>query len=175
MRVIRVGEIFEDIPNSGVRLGLCSEALSLTLAIPHCSDKLVEEVKQGDFKLALTIKEGLMFFLFRLDSLGWCDAPFTIHNTNLNVQEFDSSCIQVFLVDSYSGILKAITSIFPSEEFQKRLKEEFNRQSNERFNRKEYREKLHFVYDRYSSEDLLEINIVKSGCSSLSFKSMICE
>ena len=178
MRIIEVGKVFdENMPQfSGAQLGLFGDGLSLIMSIPNCREEIIKDVNKGEFELALTIKDGLMFFLFRLNSIGWADAPFTLkYYDNFDTENFDYDKIQVFLIDANNGILKAMCTICPNDKFKEELKKEFKRQNNEdHFNDYEYAQKMQDIYSKYSSEDLLKSSIVKSGCGSVSMETMIC-
>ena len=178
MRIIEVGKVFdENLPQfSGAQLGLFGDGLSLIISLQNCHEEIVKDVNKGEFELALTIKDGLMFFLFRLNSIGWADAPFTLkYYDNFDTENFDYNKIKVFLVDASNGILKSMCTICPNDEFQEELKKEFKRQNNEDgFNDYEYNQKMQEIYNKYSSEDLLKFSVVKSGVGSISMETMIC-
>ncbi len=178
MRIIEVGKVFdENMPQfNGTQLGLFGNGLSLIISLQNCHEDIIKDVNKGEFELALTIKDGLMFFLFRLNSIGWADAPFTLkYYDNFDTENFDYTKIKVFLVDANNGILKAMCTICPNDKFQEELKKEFKRQNNEdNFNDYEYNQKMQEIYNKYSSEDLLKFSVVKSGVSSISTETMIC-
>ncbi len=178
MRTIEVGKIFdENMPQfNGARLELFGDGLGLFISIPNCREEIIQDVNKGAIKIALTIKNGLMFFLFKIDSMAWSDAPFTIkYYENLDIDNFDYNKISVFLIDANNGILKAMCTIMPNNKFAEELKKEFIRELDDKdFDNLEYTMKLQDIYNKYSPKDLLEFSVVKSKCGSVSVETMIC-
>lgn len=178
MKVIEVGKVFdENMPQfSGARLELFGDGLGLFISLPNCREEIIHDIKKGAIKLALTIKNGLMFFLFKIDSLSWSDAPFTIkYYDNFNIDNFDYTKIQVFLIDANDGILKAMCTIMPNNQFKEELKKEFIRQEKaEDFDNFDYTIKLQEIYNKYTPKDLLKLSVIQSNCSSVSTETMIC-
>lgn len=184
MRLLEVGKVFDkNMPYfHGVQLGLFEGGLGLFISIPNCPKAVIEDVNKGECELALTIKDGLMFFMFAFKSLGWYPTPFSIRmfdnlkDVSIDIENFDYNKIVVFLVDPNDKILKALCIIMPSKEFGIALKKEFKRQEKgEPFNAPKMNKKLQETLSKYSMQDLLKASNIVSNCSSVSTESIICQ
>ncbi len=138
---------------------------TLRLLYPGARGDEVRDVRKGDAHFAVVYEEPAIFLLYKFGSQPWGDAPFTIHmvpEDRRRTEMFDPAqggvvnALQVHLVDTRSGITKALKMYGLPVEFVLAIKDKITKQLAAGWKgREDYDAGLDVVCGRYSTEALL--------------------
>ena len=122
MQILEVGRsypLMERFPVEGAEFNYTAAAgLVLRLFAPGVRGHEVKAVRKGEARFALAVEGPAIFMVCRFgNALGWSDAPFNVHlvspvwrRTTLASPDTEElrNMLQVHLVDSRSGVLRAL-------------------------------------------------------------------
>jgi hypothetical protein len=145
----------------------------LLLPLNDLSQEEITGVRTGDSEFALAVHGDIISLLFRFgQAIPWSDAPFSWHlvpqdQRTLPAPEMSletKAIVNIALIESSTGILKALRAVTLSTEFTRLLHHVIYEQANNPWPGGEaYDRQLANVYKRYpTSEALLETAIVKT-------------
>jgi hypothetical protein len=142
---------------------------------PSISETLA--VKQGKAEFALTVKDDIIFFLYRFGQpvvINWSDAPYTWHlvpeaERTILPEQLPATgekrvLLRIILVDATTGLICAIRIVTLSPSFTSRLNQAILEQSQKPFDAKSYDMQLQQAYRSYpESSQLLKLAIARSN------------
>lgn len=136
----------------------------LYMALPNPTPQEIASVGRGNAEFALLLEGGLMLFLFHFltkeneEVLPWGEAPFAVQYIprdeyvpiDRNFDDGGHALLHIILVDSLSGVVKAMKATTFSPEFTRVLYQEIARQEDtEALTEAEYEAKLNSIRRRY--------------------------
>lgn len=153
------------MPHEGAHYNFDASGHLLQLFYPGASGDEVRDVRKGDARFAVVYEEPALFLLYKFGSQPWGDAPFTVHLVpeearRTSVYDADQgglvNALEVHLVDSRSGVTKALRRFGLPQEFVLAIEAGIREQLSTGWTGKEaYDVALDAVYRRHSSESLL--------------------
>ncbi|MHB8171192.1 MAG: hypothetical protein ACYDG6_06585 [Thermincolia bacterium] len=154
-----VGAVFEYTPSGPM----------LVIAFNNPTPQEIEAAKTGQVELALYETDPVIFILHRIKGLEtWSDSPFSIRiyqnlefDWSEEIQEGQGLGLFIVLIDSRTGIVKALRMVGTSTEFARELRAAILRQLERPFNGDEYDAKIDSIYRAFTSEELLTRSIAK--------------
>jgi len=132
----------------------------LNLFLSHLTDDDTNAVRREKKKVALTVKDGVIFLLIKFGGLRWMDVPYSVHLsrrlTTLQKPGInDGYAIQISLVSLPDGIIRGLVLISLPNRLSTALYNAIEDQRREPFDIVEYQARIHRIYATYSSDDLL--------------------
>lgn len=134
----------------------------LIICMPELTEREVEAARKGRVELALYEHPPVIFVLHKIDGLlGWSDSPFSVR---LCRQEIDLTApiedgqglgLQIVLVESTTGVVRALRLVGTSTEFARELRSAMVRQTIRPFSSEEYDRTIGNVYTMYTSKQLV--------------------
>lgn len=138
---------------------------TLRMFYPGVKGDEVRDVRRGTARFAVVYEAPVLFLLYRFGTQSWGDAPFTVHlvsEEGRRTKMFDPeqggivNALQVHLVDTRSGITKALKMYGLPDEFMLAIEDGIQQQLAAGWSgRADYGAALDGIYRRYSTEDLL--------------------
>ncbi len=130
----------------------------LLIFLPDPTQEELREIKYQPFEARMTCLPDVLWLTFRFGNLGFMDAPFSPHLTN-GIQyptDLDGACdiLQIFVIDSATGTVKAIRAISYSEGFSAALRVGCMCLLPQDFNATAYDYLLCSTQQRYSAEEI---------------------
>lgn len=134
-------------------------AHELVLFFNHPSQEEVNAVATGEATFAITFERGILFFCFQFGRvIDWSDAPYTWHMVPSDQQvpppelgDLERSLLTIVLVDSTTGIIKALRVVTLSHQMSAKLFEDINAQRRLSFDQAQYDATLAALTSRYTS------------------------
>jgi hypothetical protein len=163
MRSCEVGKLFEEGKThyqEGVKFDFTQSGPILFLFFNRPTQKEVESVKTGKFEYGLYVKDEVIFLFFKFQGLEWMDAPYTVHLSEQfefeEVEDGKGFALNIFLIDSSTGILEAIRLCGLSTKFSLEFQNAVQIQRNIPFDKTTYEKKINMVYGNYATSDLVQ-------------------
>lgn len=165
MNITEIGKLF--FPGkTGWREGVWFDYTAigpvLVFAFKKPSDEEILAARKGQVELALYDDPPVLFILHRIEGLeDWSDCPFSVRlckdeiDLSLPIEEGKGLGLQIVLVESTTGIVKALRLVGTSTEFARELRAAMVKQMIRPFSPHEYNQTVNDVYTRYTSEQLL--------------------
>jgi hypothetical protein len=145
---------------------------SLTLLMARPTPVEVEAVWKGQTRFALVVDGPALFFCYRFVPMPWSDAPYNIHleapedRTPPNLAELTDetrTLLHIHLVDTESGILRALRALTLGPDFTRALFEAIRDQAAAPIpGRKAYMRHVAEVQRRFPSEALIERSLART-------------
>ncbi|PRR85507.1 hypothetical protein [Clostridium luticellarii] len=167
---IEVGKKYPGNYNfEGIKLDY-NHGFTLYAFLSNLSKEEVQGFKKGKYKFALTEEQGILFFLSEFKgAIDMSDAPFhfglyrdgRIKDLPKSLGPQDGLSLTVIVVDSATGIVKAIRYIGLSHVFSNKLIEICIEQSKGIIDVEKYNKRLRLVQMRYTSQELYKKSIVE--------------
>ena len=159
----KVGEIF-DPPRPGLNTMVFEargECFDLMIFHPNPPERYIEAVKNADCFMGLTPVAGILFLHVQFAGFDLSDAPFHAKlcgEFDLSAYGLDEGCsVVVYLVDTATGILKAIRTLTFGSEFGEILSFIINEQlQDDDFDNEEYAQMINQIYSSLSSEEVFK-------------------
>lgn len=119
-----------------------------------------EAFRTGRLEIGLFKKQGILFFLYKIDGVlnGWGDCPYhasyldTNHLPNLK----ENHELHLFLVDSQSELIVSIRKVCVSDEFQHILRQTVQNQLDFPFIKTDYIRKVQAVWNSHTSQAMAD-------------------
>lgn len=166
LRHLQVGKLFESGRthyDEGLKFEFEQSGPILFIFFNRPTEKEIETIRAGKFKIGFYETEGIIFILSKFGSLKWFDTPYNIHLSppikfaeELDANKTLGFGLQIFLIDAATGILKVIRYIGLGHDFSIRLRDEMLKQKQSPFNQDTYIFRLNELYKRYSTDQLVE-------------------
>lgn len=136
----------------------------LLIIVPDPTQEELRQIKYEPFEMRMTCFPDTLWLTFRFGKLGFMDAPFTPHLTK-GIQYpkgLDGACdiLQIFVIDSVTGAVKAIRAISYSEAFSAALRVGCMCLLPQDFNADVYDYLLHTTQLKYSAEEIANVATV---------------
>jgi hypothetical protein len=135
----------------------------LVFAFKNPSDEEILATRKGQVELALYDDPPVLFILHRIEGLeDWSDCPFSVRlckdeiDLSLPIEEGKGLGLQIVLVESATGIVKALRLVGTSTEFARELRAAMVKQTIMPFSPDEYDRAIAEVYTMYTSDQLLK-------------------
>ncbi len=86
----------------------------LAIAYPAMTEAEIYEMREGNFRMAITTIDDCLFFLFSVGNIPWADAPYEPRITSepmdyrLDFPEGEGAPLVLLMVDSNTGCLKGM-------------------------------------------------------------------
>ena len=151
--------------SGGARYSFDASGQQLALAYPGATGEEVRNVRKGEARFALVYEEPVIFFMFSFGTLPWSDAPFSVHLVPEGwrrvraVHPGDGGsphALEVHMVDSRSGVIKALKMYGLPHEFMLVLEKAVERQlQSEWKGQGAYEAALDEIYLRYPTSEAL--------------------
>ena len=173
--VRNVGEIF-DPPRPGMNT-MVFEArgnnFDLMIFYPNPPERYIEAVKNADCFMGLTPVAGILFLHVQFEGFDLSDAPFhakLCREFDLSDYGLDEGCsVVVYLVDTATGILKAIRALTFGPEFGQTLEAIIDLQlQDDEFDAEEYAQMINQIYGNLSSEEVFKSYSVHASRPTMS-------
>jgi len=162
MFVFEVGKLYKEGVTSyqeGTKFDFTKSGAILELFFERPSEKEIEDVKAGRFEMGFYEKEDLIFMLFKFGNGPYMDAPYSVHLSEpfefMKIEPGFGFGLTILLIDSSTGILKAVRYVSLSTDFSQRFKLAVERQKKMSFNKDLYLLKIQSVFNNYSTKDLV--------------------
>lgn len=163
LRHFEVGKLFEPGKThykEAVKFEFTKAGPVLLLFFDAPTPKEIDSVAGGDLRIGFDEKNEIIFLLLKFEGMPWMDAPYSIHLSPpvdlAEVEEGTGYGLQIFLVDSSTGILKAMRIIGLGTEWSRRFKEAVERQRETAFDAGIYDAKIQNIYRSFTPKDLAE-------------------
>ncbi len=164
---LAVGEVLPGIKGTGdsVRFGMGDSGAELLVCFGSPTEKEIAAIKEGPVQFGMFTKENVIFILAKFGTMPWMDAPFHVGLAKglTHLQDVEQGMgygCTIILVDSSTGIVKALRYVGLSTEFSKRLKNNIEEQMNDVFDVAEYDAKLSRIMGTYSTKDMVRFSEV---------------
>ena len=156
----------------GIRLQY-NKGFTLEVFLPQLSIAEILGFKTGKYKFALTEIDGILFFLseFR-GAISMSDSPFHfgLYNNKESMAndlpkelgEDMGLSLNIIVVDSQTGIIKALRLVGLSTNFSKELIRICLLQSKQDINKLDYNRKLLEIQNKYSSSAIYKMSTIKN-------------
>ena len=135
--------------------------LLLLLLFDRPTEKEIADARHGKLKMGYYVNNSVIFVVFKLGSMPWMDAPFSIRRYKNLVQDWSEEIqpteglsIQISLVDRTTEILHSIRLVSSSHTFAKGLRREILKQLELPYSDTLYNSDIDNIYSRLTSEDL---------------------
>ena len=154
-----------------------NRGFNLNIFLKNLSTEEIMDIKKGEYNFGITMIDGVMYFTCSFgESINISDAPFHFglypedraKDLPTVIAEGQGLALNITAVDSCSGIVKALRLIGLSTEFSRELIDISLSQSRLMVENEAYARQLMDSQNRYSSEDLYEMSLVR--CSGNSTK-----
>lgn len=155
-------------PADGCFFDMTDNGATLLIFMKSPTSKELESIKNGKIKFALTVKEGIIFILYKFGSLGWRNVPYTIHRSGHLTMLEDLGdnlgfTLSIILVDTAKRTVEALKLIGLPHRFSKALQEAMVEQDSTEYDTAEYDLKLNDIYANYTTKDLLKMALVSQS------------
>ena len=136
--------------------------LTIFLATPSTAE--MESIRFGKAQFAVTVKDGIIFLLFKFGDAPWMDCPYqwwlnSPANRTLPPKEVgltEGALMQIILVDAATGIIQALRAIGMAHETTLALHAAIRKQARTAWlGRADHGKRLEKVYKRYTTVDLV--------------------
>jgi len=132
----------------------------LLIALDNPTKKEIQDIRKGDVKLGLLDKGGVIFLLSKFGSMNWMDSPYHVSMSGKYTLApvFDVTqgyLLQIVLLNSNDRIVKVIRVVGMPHEMSLMFRDLVEKQRGTSIN--EYYPRLHEIYTRYSTEDLVKV------------------
>jgi len=152
-----------------------SGELDLVLFFDRPSRHEIEAVRSGRSQFALYDADGLVLLSYHFDgkraAVPWSDAPYQWHLVPIQDRvppPADTAItpetrvgLHVVLVDAMGGLIEAMRFVTPSPAFTRALFAAIRTQSERPYSRETYDRSLKTLYERYTSEQLVDASSVR--------------
>ena len=109
-----VGDVLPEMRtgNVTIRTDFDGSMWSLYIGFPDLTDAELNEFRNGSFSLAITMIDGLLFFLGKIGNISWFDAPYEPRltaepmNYCVDFEQGQGAPLLILIVDTNTGILK---------------------------------------------------------------------
>ena len=169
---LTVGEKFDHtMPAEGMSIVLMNGVPMLAFNF-SVTENNIAAFLHGSSSFGLFYEQNILFFLFKIDGfLDWSDLAFTIHLAQDEKIEGNEGYLpfNLVLVESSTGIIKALRMVTASPAFRSMLAQITQQQARERFDTIDYYKKIGILYERYPSAAsmLKKAAIVEQGGMTL--------
>lgn len=141
-----------------------SGSWDLVVGFPNITKQEVRELQDGDFTIAYTIIDDVLFFLFKAGNMEWADAPFEprLYESSMDYPEIEDNevgaALTLYIVDTYSGRLMGLRTIGLGNGFSNKLHTFCREKDKVRLLTKEqFSKQVQGVYRKYPrSDDMLK-------------------
>lgn len=162
MQKLEVGQLLQEGKTKyqeGVIFDFQQGGPILYLFFNRPTEKEIEAIQKGKFQVGIYCRDEVIFILTKFESMSWMDAPYSIHLSQPfefeNITEGKGFGLTTLLVDSSTGILKAIRYSGLSTEFSRKLRNAIENQKSIPWDEKAYNQKINMVYGNYRTDDLV--------------------
>ena len=170
MRKLEVGHLFEEGKThyaEGCRFDFSGSIPTLFLLYDRPTSKEIHEIKRGIMSIAFKECEDIIFLFFRFGTSDWIETPYSVHLSEpFEFQEISEGmglALNIFLVDSSNGILKALRAKGLSTEFSRKLKSAIEIQKNKEFDKNLYFNRIAKIENAYTTVDLMKMGCIYDG------------
>lgn len=159
MRMLKVGELFQEGKKKyqeGCKFDFGSSGGDLLIFFDKPTSKEILDITKGKCQIGLVEKNNIIFLLFKFGSQQWIDCPYnSFLSKDFELQETPEGmgyAINIYLIDSNSGILKGMRLVSMSTKFSKKFAEMI---SSQRYI-ENYDLILNNIYTNYTTNDLVK-------------------
>lgn len=166
LRHFEVGQLFEPGRtryDEGIKFEFTQSGPILLIFFDRPTDKEVESIRVGKLEIGFYDTESSIFILAKFEGMKWIDAPYNVHLSKpfefakeLEEQDNIGFGLQIFLVDTVTGILKVMRYVGLGHEFSIRLRDAILKQKEVPFDDGIYNFKLNEIYKRYSTDQFVD-------------------
>ena len=166
MHVLKVGQPLipgQTVYPQSTRFEYTSTGPMLIICMPALTRREIEAARKGRVELALYDHPPVIFVLCKIEGLlDWSDCPFSVRlckdeiDLSLPIEEGKGLGLQIVLVESTTGIVKALRLVGTSTEFARELRAAMVKQTIRPFSPDEYDRAIAEVYALYTSDQLLK-------------------
>ena len=148
-----------EFDSDGINVELIESGFLGTISFFSPTKREINQIENGQVRLAISVVDGIFFFLFKFGTENWMDAPFDINlykNAPIleHPKEKKGYPFFVTLVDRSSKIIKAIRFFTSSTEFSRKLYKKIEIQKQLGLPT-EYDQRLFKVYSKYDVKTLV--------------------
>lgn len=159
---LEVGKVIEKLKGmpEEIKFDIADDGATLLILFKNPTKKEIEEIKAGELKFGMFIKENIIFILSKFGSMPWMDAPYHVKlSKNLtrleNIKDGEGYSCTIILTDTATGEIKALRFISFGTEYSRRLKKNVETQQNEGSDLIRYNKKLDGIMFNYSTKDMV--------------------
>jgi|SRR6266545_5764288 len=165
-------------PENGAQYELRDAQHVLTLIAQHPTSEQIESVSAGEARFAFGVERGVIFFYSTFaPACGWSDAPFSIHLVegpgrtlpDSDIPVGKGALLTVFLVDSSSGVLKAIRQVALTNGFTRELHLAILEQAKAPFDPREHFAKCRKIQSSYTVKELVRRAVASMKAGDVSW------
>lgn len=166
MDKLSVGQVIPEMQTNDVTIQMHyrDPYWELSVGYPNITEEEIRELVYGDFHMAITQIEGLLFFLFSIGKIPWCDAPYEPRlttkpmNYRTDFPEGEGAPLCLLVVDTATGVLKRIRVVGMGHSLSEKLHAYCREKDAERpFDVGKYDYWLSKLYNKYkTSESMLK-------------------
>ena len=168
-QALLVGEKYPELANQSIffMMNYTDPIWTLFIGFPDITKDEVRELQFGDLQLAYAIINHCLFFIFKIGRIGWCDAPYEpradgTEHVFPSVASGESAVLNVVVVDTCKGEVKAIRAIGLGNAFTNGLHSVCRDLQKEEFNRSSYNYMVMKTYKKYQTSEKM-LREVKPG------------
>lgn len=163
-----VGSLFNEnktyYQEEGCQIDLNDTGLVLTMYFHGPSESEIKSVREGKFTIGFKKLDSVIFVSIKLGEIPHQTCPYTVHlSKNLSNIKYPNDGeglpIQIFLINSDTGILEAMRVIGLSTKFSKELLDTVSNQSLEEFDVGKYQDDINANYKKYDDATFMKLCI----------------
>jgi hypothetical protein len=161
MHKIEVGELYlkgKTSYPSGVEFNFSRIGYELRLFYDRPSKAEIKAIKKGAAQFKLLIHEKIIFLLYKFNPLPWGDAPYSWWAVPLNyriepekITKGTKILLQIILIDSTTGIVKAIRVKTLETELSQKLYAAIKEQMSQKISNRDYENSVNRAYVKYAN------------------------
>lgn len=158
----KVGSLFSERAKGhqeGAIFDISDTGCNLILYFKSPSQKEIDSVKNGTMKIGFYTEKELILMLFKIGDMNWIDSPYSVHLSKeltkiQDIPEGKGLSLNMYLIDTYTGVLKSIRLLGLPTNFSCKLKVAIEKQKGIPFDNFDIR--LNEVYAKYSAKELIK-------------------
>jgi hypothetical protein len=164
MNIYKVGELFSEGKTKyqeGCIFEITDSGSYLNIFFDKPNESEIKNISKAPTQIKILFKSNILFLFIKFEGEQWIDSPYTVHLSKdfTRIQDMEDNqglALHINLIDSSSGILKAMRLIAIDNKRSNLIKTYIEIQKEEKFDEVKHTKDLNNIYNNYSTKELLK-------------------
>jgi len=126
------------------------------------TEEEISSIQSGEIDFGLYVRGPILFLLHKFGDMNWNDSSYSWWLVSDEFRAIPDrteghASIKTILIDSETGLVKAMRACTLSQEFTVYLHDTIRMQTQQSWNRELHEEAVHYIYSRYSTQNLVDM------------------